>query len=113
MNNDIWVVLVVGSLLLIVVLLGVRMYLLLRILWILYEKYTHLYAKHYPADHEPDVLMTIKKGLLPFQIMRTREAKKDKELMGLIKWNILVVVVQLLLLIPLIAFAFIVILTKA
>ena len=63
MKDIIWVVLIIGSLSIIVVLLGVRMYLLLRILRILYEKYTHLYTKHYPADHEPDLLMTIKKGI--------------------------------------------------
>jgi hypothetical protein len=113
MNNDIWVVLVVGSLVLIVVLLGVRMYLLLRILKILYKDYPHIYTKHYALDHEPDVLMTIKKGLLPLQIMRTREAKEDKELRNLIRWNIIVVVVQLLLLIPFIAFAILVILAQA
>jgi hypothetical protein len=113
MNNDIWLVLIVGSLALIVMLLGFRMYLLLRILKILYKDYPHIYTKHYPSDQEPGILMTIKKGLLPLQIMRTREVKEDKELRGLIHWNIFVVVIQLLLLIPFIAFAFMVILAQA
>ena len=104
MDDTVWVILIVGGFIAVVVLIFVRKYFLVKILRILKERYEHIYYEHYPKDSEPDFLLTVKKGFLPFQLLQKKEIKDDKELMNLVYTNIFLVLVKLILLGPFIVF---------
>ncbi len=109
MDDLVWVILVAGGLIAIVALILVRKYYLVKILKVLRSDYAHIYNEHYPPDAEPDFLLTVKKGFLPFQLLRKKELKQDKELMSLIWMNVIIIEVQILLLLPFIIFCLIVV----
>jgi len=93
--------------LIIIVLYFIRKWTLLKIFWLLMENYPHLYTRHYPADVRPNFLLTIKKGGVPIQLYGMEDIKTDKEMMNWIKWNILIVFIQILMLSPIIGFVLI------
>ena len=104
MQDLVWVTLVVGSGIMILALVVYRKMNFIAILKLLKKRHDHIYTKYFPPNAEPDFLLTVKKGFVPFQLLRNPELKDDKEITGLLWTNVSIVLVQILLIMPVILF---------